>query len=71
MRRRRMPYEGHRFIGDKRFMVVHDLDAEAREVCGCSIDFIPLSDVEIFEPDELWEARRKGFEPCPLCGLNT
>jgi hypothetical protein len=71
MRRHRPPYEGRRFIGDKRFKVVHDLDAEAREVCGCSIDVIPLGDVVTFEPDELWEARRMGFDPCPHCGLDA
>lgn len=57
---------GHvRWLGDKRAMVVHDLDA-ARP--GCRLDDLVASErFATFGPDALAEARNRGYRPCRRC----
>lgn len=58
-------FEHHRWLGDKRVMVVHNLDATAPE---CGIDELMASEQFLsFGPDELAEARNRGFHPCRHC----
>ena len=65
VRRNEPPFDGRRYVGDKRQRLVHDLDHEARDVRGCRISDIGLADVVTFEPDTLREAYRRGFDYCP------
>jgi hypothetical protein len=67
MRRTKPPFDGKRYVGDRRVMVVHDLDHEAGGLRGCCVDRIPLADVVTFEPDILHQAYRQGFTFCPNC----
>jgi hypothetical protein len=67
VRRSEPPFNGRRYIGDKGQQLVHDLEREARDVRGCRISDIELSDVVTFEPDTLREAYRRGFDYCPRC----
>ncbi|MGI8685845.1 MAG: hypothetical protein ACR2MO_12310 [Acidimicrobiales bacterium] len=54
-----------RWLGDKRAMVVHDLDAA---VAGCEVDGLVLSGrVATFGPDSAAEARNRGYRPCRRC----
>ncbi len=63
------PFEDHRFIGDKRSMVFHDLSAEKAE---CKIDEIVESEaVALFGPDEASEARNRGYSQCPHCRVRA
>lgn len=58
-------FEHHRWLGDKRSMVVHDLDAGADE---CRIDELMQSEqFASFGPDLLAEARNRGYRPCRHC----
>jgi hypothetical protein len=57
--------EHHRWVGDKRNQIVHDLDA-------CTdpsvIDDIVASETYLtFGPDTLPEARNRGYRPCRSC----
>lgn len=54
-----------RWLGDKRAMVVHDLDA-ARPACGLD-DLLASARFATFGPDSLPEARNRGYRPCPRC----
>ena len=57
-------FEHHRWLGDKRNQVVHDLDAEA----GCAIDDLVAAQAGVcFGPDLLAEARNRGYRPCRAC----
>jgi hypothetical protein len=67
VRRTDPPFYGHRYVGDKRKRLVHDMERETGGVRGCRILEILLPDVEIFEPDTLREAYRHGYEFCPCC----
>ena len=59
-------FRRHRWLGDKRSMVVHDLDAVGP---GCRLDDLLASErFASFGPDTLAEARNRGFRPCPVCG---
>lgn len=59
------PFEKHRYVGDKRSFIVHDLHAEAEE---CGIDGIVSAEkVALFGPDSLPEARNRGYRACPHC----
>ncbi len=59
-------FEHHRYVGDKRSRVVHDLDHAAD---ACAIDELVASErFASFGPDTLAEARNRGFRPCPRCG---
>ena len=58
-------FEHFRWLGDKRSMVVHDLDAGTDE---CAIDELMASEqFASFGPDELAEARNRGYHPCRRC----
>lgn len=57
-------FEDHRWLGDKRTQVVHDLDSDA----GCPIDDIVTAQAgTCFGPDVLAEARNRGYRPCRSC----
>ena len=58
-------FEHVRWLGDKRSMVVHDLDAGTD---GCAIDELMASEqFASFGPDLLAEARNRGYHPCRRC----
>jgi hypothetical protein len=58
-------FEHNRWLGDKRSMVVHDLDNTGD---GCAIDDLMASEKFLaFGPDTLPEARNRCFEPCRHC----
>jgi hypothetical protein len=63
------PFEDHRFVGDKRTFLVHDLENETER---CDIDSIVTREsIQLFGPDHLVEARNRGFRSCPHCDLVT
>jgi len=67
-RRPGFPTMGHRFVGNRNKMEVHDLDKEQTESNRCQIDEIIIADhAMIFEPDTLAEAHRQGFDNCEFC----
>jgi hypothetical protein len=58
-------FEHHRFVGDKRNQVVHDLDA-----CNDQAVIDELMQAETylaFGPDTLAEARNRGYRLCRSC----
>lgn len=58
-------FEHYRWLGDKRHMVVHDLDHGADQ---CRIDDLMVSErFASFGPDLLAEARNRGYHPCRHC----
>jgi hypothetical protein len=58
-------FEHYRWLGDKRHMNVHDLDATVDE---CRIDDLMASEqFAAFGPDRLAEARNRGYHPCRHC----
>ena len=58
-------FETHQWLGDKRSMIVHDLDNLRN---GCAIDDLLASERFLtFGPDCLPEARNRGFRPCRHC----
>ena len=60
-------FEHHRFVGDKRNRLVHDLDSPAD---SCAIEELMASErFASFGPDSLAEARNRGYRPCPRCAL--
>ncbi len=64
-------FEDHRFVGTRDDMVVYDTDddiqADALEARIAAEDLIDRDLVQSFGPDELAEARNRGFAP-PLSG---
>ena len=58
-------FEEHRWLGDKRSQVAHDVDAcdrpEIIEELLASEQFL------CFSPDTLPEARNRGYKPCRQC----
>lgn len=69
MKRFHSPFDGKRFIGDKKRMVFHDSLHESMpgRAGGCRIDRIALEDVVKFDPDSPAEAILRGFTPCLEC----
>jgi len=63
------PFDGKRFIGDKKRMIFHDsfFESGPARVGGCQIDHIAREDVRIFDPDSISTAIEEGFEPCRTC----
>lgn len=63
------PFDGKRFIGDKKRMVFHDSlhESAPRRAGGCQIDQIAREDVFLFHPDSQAEAILQGFTPCLEC----
>jgi hypothetical protein len=59
-------FEEHQHLGDKRSLVVHDLDA-ATDACGIA-GLVASERFLTFGPDTLAEARNRGYRPCPHCG---
>lgn len=58
-------FEHHRYVGDKRRRVVHDLD---RATSACAVDELIASEAfASFGPDTLPEARNRGYHPCRHC----
>lgn len=58
-------FEHHRYLGDKRRQVVHDLDQATDE---CRIDELVKSErFAAFGPDTVVEARNRGYGPCRHC----
>ena len=54
-----------RWLGDKRSMVVHDLD-EAAEACRVP-ELAASGSSATFGPDTPVEARNRGYRRCPRC----
>jgi len=63
------PFDGKRFIGDKKRHIFHDsiFEVVLPGSKGCSIDDLPLADVQTFDPDSAARALERGFSPCPCC----
>jgi hypothetical protein len=58
-------FEHHRFVGDKRNLVVHDVDACDRpEVVE---ELMAAETFLCFGPDTLAEARNRGYRACRAC----
>jgi len=58
-------FEHNRWLGDKRSMVVHDLDATVE---ACAIPGLLASEqFASFGPDVLAEARNRGYHACRHC----
>jgi len=62
---RPLRFEHYRWLGDKRSMVVHDLDA-AGEVCRID-ELVRSEQFASYGPDLLAEARNRGYHPCRHC----
>jgi hypothetical protein len=59
-------FEHHRWLGDKRNQVVHDVDACTDESI---IDELMAAEAFLgFGPDTLAEARNRGYKRCGCCG---
>ena len=58
-------FESHQWLGDKRSMIVHDLDA-LRDDCAIE-DLLASEKFLTFGPDCLPEARNRSFHACPHC----
>ena len=58
-------FEHYRWLGDKRNQRVHDLDSATE---ACAIDELMASEAfAAFGPDELAEARNRGYAACRHC----
>ena len=58
-------FEHHRWVGDKRTQVVHDVDACDRPEI---IEELMAAETYLcFGPDELAEARNRGYRRCGCC----
>jgi hypothetical protein len=58
----------HRWFGDKRSQVVHDLD---HTVDDCAIDDLLQAETYlVFAPDTLVEARNRCYHPCRHCATD-
>lgn len=58
-------FEHFRWLGDKRALLVHDVDACTDQSV---IDDIVQAEVGLsFGPDTLAEARNRGYRPCRAC----
>jgi hypothetical protein len=58
-------FEDHRWVGDKRTQVVHDLDAcTAPDVIA---ELMAAETYLAFGPDTLAEARNRGYHRCRRC----
>jgi hypothetical protein len=58
-------FEHHRWLGDKRTRLVHDLDHAGED---CDIPGLLASErFAAFGPDTVDEARNRGYRPCRRC----
>lgn len=60
-------FEHYRYLGDKRTMVLHDLDGVG-ERCGLE-ELLASEQGATFGPDTVPEARNRGYRPCRHCLL--
>jgi hypothetical protein len=58
-------FEHHRYLGDKRNQLVHDLD-HIQDGCGLD-DLMASEQFAAFGPDTLPEARNRGYRACRRC----
>lgn len=58
-------FEHFRWLGDKRSLVVHDLD-HTTEACRID-DLLAAETFQAFGPDLLAEARNRCYKPCRHC----
>ena len=58
-------YEQHRYVGDKRNRVVHDLD-QATDACAVA-ELMALERFAAFGPDTPIEAANRGYRACRHC----
>lgn len=67
-RRQGSPTFGHRYVGNKNNMEVHDLDNEKTGQNQCQIDeIIRAGNAVIFTPDTLSQAHSEGYDNCAYC----
>ena len=58
-------FEHYRYVGDKRSLIVHDLD-NTGEACG--IDELMASEQFLaIAPESIAEAKNRGYRPCRHC----
>ncbi len=57
-------FEEHRYLGDKRTQVVHDLDDPDLDPAVIE-ELIAAETFVCFAPDTLAEARNRGYRPAP------
>jgi hypothetical protein len=58
-------FEHHRYLGDKRSQVVHDLD---KVVDACRLDDLMAAETYlVFAPDTLVEAANRSYRACRHC----
>ncbi len=58
-------FEHNRWLGDKRTQVVHDVDA--CDDASIIEDLMTAGSFTCFGPDELAEARNRGYRRCGCC----
>jgi hypothetical protein len=58
-------FQEHRWLGDKRSQILHDLD-HVQPACGLD-ELLASEQFAAFGPDLLAEARNRGYRPCPHC----
>lgn len=63
------PLEGRRFVGDKRTQIVYDMDncLDAEKASERVEDLTAAQSYATFGPDELREARNRGYKLSRLC----
>lgn len=59
-------FEHYRYLGDKRTMLVHDMDAADACEAVAELGASPI-DGTVFGPDSVPEARNRGYKPCGRC----
>lgn len=58
-------FEEHRYVGDKRTQVVHDVDA--CDDPAVIEELLRAETFTCFAPDSIPEARNRGYRPCRAC----
>ena len=59
--------EGHRFVGDKRNQLVYDLEMSGSLIEAAVEDLYQAKMYATFGPDELREARNRGYKLAACC----
>ncbi|MFT7649442.1 MAG: hypothetical protein ACI8Y4_004203 [Candidatus Poriferisodalaceae bacterium] len=67
------PLEGRRFVGDKRSGIVYDMDncVDADAALAAVEDLSTAQAYATFGPDELREARNRGYKLSKLCSTSS
>jgi hypothetical protein len=60
-------FEHHRFVGDKRTQVVHDIDHVPDDHASAIAELLEAEAFTCFGPDTLAEARNRGYRLCRQC----